>query len=286
MALVFAAYDKQTHQNAAIKILNLEPNASGSQVDLSDINRFKREGEILEKLHHPNIVRILDHGITGDGALYIAMEQIRGESLQEKLNRCELNLRGFTVEESAHFLTQIADALSEAHALGIVHRDIKPSNILINPDGIVKLVDFGLARSIASSQGLTVPGEVLGSGYYMSPEQHAGILVGYSTNFDHRSDIYSLGVLAYALVVGAPPFSELDLTWPRLAALHAQTAIPSCALISKRPIPKWYDRMIEIATAKAPADRFQSARDFGDFLEAHLNAKGFWRGLLQYVSKS
>lgn len=273
LCLVFEALDQKTQKKAAVKILS--PDA---RVDAADVERFKREAEILKRLRHPHIVNILAHGRTESGLLFIAMDLVAGESLQSKLDARETN-PVFAVEDATNYIQQLSRALSKAHSLGIIHRDIKPANIILTTEGNIKLADFGLARSVFASEGLTVRGEVLGSGYFMSPEQHAGILVGIDSDYDHRSDIYSIGLVAYTLVVGAPPFSDRQLEWSELAALQTTVPIPKCSVSSGRAVPQWYERMIEIATAKQPNDRFQSADELLMYLETSVSEKGFWRSL-------
>jgi serine/threonine protein kinase len=165
-----------------------------------------------------------------------------------------------SLDEIVNILYEITLGVQHAHSRGVIHRDIKPDNILLSTTGEVKITDFGLARTLEVDKGFTNTGETVGTPYYMSPEQIRGDAP------DKRSDIYSLGILAYELVSGRRPFN--DECWFTLAAMHLNQPLPK--LESKLNLPRWYEDFVQIATAKKPAERFQSMDDVVDLLEGEL----------------
>lgn len=175
--------------------------------------RFLREARTAAKLDHPNIVRVLDVN-EQDGTPYIVMEFVDGTDLSALLKK-HGPLQGLA---ALKVIAQVADGLAHAHALGIVHRDIKPHNIFVSKDGRVKLGDFGLARAVEQTTELTMPGAAVGTAHYMSPEQSNG------HDVDQRSDIYSLGVTAYNLITGAPPYT--GTTPVSIAVQHVNKDVP------------------------------------------------------------
>ncbi|MBZ0135379.1 MAG: serine/threonine protein kinase [Planctomycetes bacterium] len=181
--------------------------------DGSGRQRFLREARTAAKLDHPNIVRVLDVN-EQDGTPYIVMEFVDGTDLSALLKK-HGPLKG---QSALKVISQVADGLAHAHAQGIVHRDIKPHNIFISKDGRVKLGDFGLARAVEQTTELTMPGAAIGTAHYMSPEQSNG------AELDQRSDIYSLGVTAYNLITGAPPYS--GTTPVSIAVQHVNKDVP------------------------------------------------------------
>ncbi|MGC8875521.1 protein kinase domain-containing protein [Thermus sp.] len=198
MATVYKAKDKKTGRLVALKVP--QERFVG---DPRFVRRFHREAEVLAKLDHPSIVKVYDHGQV-DGVHFIAMEFLEGEGLDKLIEERRLNLR-----QAAAILARVADALRHIHAQGIVHRDIKPGNIMVlkgalREDGVdprgVRLMDFGIAAGKVLTR-LTITGVRIGTPVYMSPEQAKG------QNLDHRSDIYSLGIVLYEALTGQPPFT-------------------------------------------------------------------------------
>jgi serine/threonine protein kinase len=192
--LVFTAFDKRLKRDLAIKVLRMELAQSANFMD-----RFEREAMTAAQLRHPNIVPIYTIG-EKDGLAYIVMPLIKGETLQELLER-----NGpLPMAETIRILTDAASALAAAHAVGLIHRDIKPDNIMLEgPEKRVLLMDFGIAKMLSSSDAnLTGTGVLIGTPLYMSPEQGSG-----DKDQDQRSDIYSFGVVAYHMVTGKPPFA-------------------------------------------------------------------------------
>jgi serine/threonine-protein kinase len=196
MGLVYKVEHQRMGKIAAMKVLHRELAA-----DKEVVKRFRREAEAVSKLTHPNTVQTFDFG-TSDGALYLVMEYVRGEDLGALLRRDG----AMPFLRAAPLFAQICGALSEAHELGIVHRDLKPENILVTrtKDGAdhVKVLDFGLAKLSEREEAADVTGRgsIVGTPYYMSPEQIRGEAL------DHRSDIYSLGAMMYRVITGEPPF--------------------------------------------------------------------------------
>jgi hypothetical protein len=212
--------------------------------------RFQQEARSSSSLNHPNIVTIYEIGST-DGLDFIAQELVHGETLRAQLFRGPLPLM-----QAAAIAGQVAAALATAHAAGLVHRDIKPENIMIRPDGLVKVVDFGLARFVALSSGadqtLSRPRTVIGTIKYMSPEQARGLEV------DGRSDIFSLGTVVYELVTGVSPFAGATDA-DTLAAILTFDPRPPSSLVPG--LPREIDRIVQRSITKEREKRYQHAEE-------------------------
>jgi eukaryotic-like serine/threonine-protein kinase len=240
MADVYLAEDEQLGRRVAIKILN-DRHAADEQF----VERFRREATNAAGLSHPNIVSIYDRG-EAEGTYYIAMEYLDGSTLKEIVTR-----RGpLPIGEAIGFAREILDALRFAHRKGIVHRDIKPHNVMCDDDGRVKVTDFGIARAGASQ--MTEAGSIIGTAQYLSPEQARGGAV------DHRSDLYSVGVVLYELLTGEVPFS--GDTPVEIAMKHLST-VPKPPSALRPDIQPPLDQIVLRALAKDPAERFPSAED-------------------------
>lgn len=192
MGVVFLARDKTSNRTVALKILR-QFDTSAEQLG----RRFIREAEILKSVDHPNIIKVLDIG-EFNNINYYAMAYINGISLDQVLSE-----KRFTMNECVVVLEKIARAIDHAHQSGFIHRDIKPSNIMIDTKGNPYLMDFGLARNIDSDTKLTKFGTIVGTPFYMSPEQ----VRGEQEETDERSDVYSLGVILYEILAGVVPFT-------------------------------------------------------------------------------
>jgi serine/threonine protein kinase/Tfp pilus assembly protein PilF len=256
MGVVYEAEDLELGRHVALKFL---PEELGR--DRAALERFRLEARTASSLNHPNICVIHEIGTAEDGRLFIVMELMQGETLKQRIHRGNIQ-----VSEMLHYATQIAEALSAAHAKGIVHRDIKPANIFVSEGGQIKLLDFGLAKqaqgaapansdantaSIAS-EPLTGPGTTLGTLGYMSPEQALG------KKIDARSDLFSTGVVLYEMATGNQPFIGDTAHAVVDSLLHHQPKTPS-ELNPK--LPAKLDELIFKALEKDPAVRCQSAAE-------------------------
>jgi serine/threonine-protein kinase len=240
MATVYLARDLKHNRQVAIKVLLPQIAAT------LGTRRFLVEIETAARLSHPHILPLYDSGEV-DGFVYYVMPYVEGESLRERLER-EGQL---VIDEALTIAREVADALSYAHAHGVVHRDVKPANILISA-GHAVLADFGIARAIseAGSERLTETGTVLGSPEYMSPEQASGGTV------DGRSDIYALGCVLYEMLSGEPPFVGRT---PQAVLARRVTEAPPSVRAMRDTVPLRIDETVQQALARVPADRFDSA---------------------------
>jgi len=253
MAQVYRGTDTVLNRTVAIKVL-------GPQYaqDEGFVERFRREAQAAARLNHPNVVSVFDTG--SDGPVhYIVMEYVAGRTLAEVL-KAEGHLMP---ERAAEIAAQVATALSFAHAAGIVHRDVKPGNIMITPSGEVKVMDFGIARA-ASSEPLTQTATVLGTASYLSPEQAQGGAV------DARSDIYSLGVVLYESLTGAPPFQADSPVAVAYKHVQEQPVPPSQVVPG---IPPDIEAIVLKAMAKNPANRYATAAEMSEDLERFLSGR-------------
>lgn len=244
MATVWLAIQISFDRQVAIKFM------SESLADSEEFNqRFLQEAKTVAKLDHRGIVTVYDMGRSSAGT-FIAMEYLPGADLKQRIKSNELDRN-----EAVPIVIAIADALNHAHDQNVVHRDIKPANILFRKDGSPVLVDFGIARNLESTTQLTVAGKVMGTPAFMSPEQCRGA----ATNF--RTDIYSLTVLLFYLLESQLPFS--GDTHASLALQHTTSPIPALSAASAH-----LQSVIDKGLAKNPQDRFNSARELAEALEA------------------
>lgn len=256
MADVYLAEQKSLRRKIALKILH-----QSLASDPSYVKRFKNEAQAAAALTHPNIVQIFEVG-TLENFHYISQEYVEGQNLKQYLNR----YKSVTTFMAVTTLRQVAAALHKAKQQGVIHRDIKPENIMITPDGEVKVADFGLARikRADENQELTQIGMTMGTPLYMSPEQAEGAEV------DHRSDIYSLGVTAYNMLAGRPPFEKETAI---ATAIAHKTETPLSLLILRQDIPPELDAIVTKMMAKSPEDRFQECGGIiADLLTISLDA--------------
>ena len=244
---VYKASQEGLNRIVAIKFLKFD-----FIYDDESVRRFRREAVTAGKFSHAGIARVFDHGFLPNGQPYMIMEYLEGENLRDRLARGG----ALDIFEIVDMIAQMCEALEQAHRGGVLHRDIKPANILIiaGPKGEqVKLLDFGLAKILAAdsdkSRALTKTGDVLGTPYYMSPEQAQGQMT-----IDWRSDIYSLGCVMYEMWTGVVPFdgkNEYEVTYK-----HVHGDPPK--LSEKRPAPPWMEAALSRCLAKDPAVRYQS----------------------------
>ncbi|MBK9163488.1 MAG: serine/threonine-protein kinase [Acidobacteria bacterium] len=247
MGEVYSALDHELDRNVAIKLLPFE-----FTVDEDRRNRFRQEARVVSALNHPNIITIFEIGEDEHGS-YLATELVEGKTLREVLKTESL-----TLVRMLKIIEQTANALVAAHQAHIIHRDIKPENIMVRQDSIVKVLDFGLAKSkYALGEGAdankTLPGTVMGSARYMSPEQARGHEV------DERTDIWSLGVVLYEMLIGKAPFDG-ETTADTIAAVVYKEPVP---LVDHLPnIPPELTRIVRKALQKDREERYQSVKDF------------------------
>ena len=249
MGVVYEARDLKLDRPVALKFLppdlTRDPGAKA---------RFVNEARAASALDHPNICTIHEIDETDDGRLFIAMARYAGETLKERIARGPLPL-----EEALEIAQQAAQGLAKAHEQGIVHRDIKPANIFLTSDGLVKIVDFGLAK-LADQTRMTRTGTTVGTLSYMSPEQARG------EDVDARSDVFSSGVVFYELLTGKLPFRGDRDGAVIYAILHAD---PEPLASLRSDLPQDVQQVIDKALAKECAERYQSAADMLQDLE-HL----------------
>jgi eukaryotic-like serine/threonine-protein kinase len=253
MGEVYRARDNSLGREVAVKLL---PDELAS--DSERLRRFEQEARIAAALNHPNILTIYRFGEKDGRTPYLITELLQGQTLRERL------LAGpIPVRKTVDYALQTTRGLAAAHDRGIVHRDLKPENIFITRDGVVKILDFGLAKLLSSDLGekdttLTMPGIVLGTAGYMSPEQVRGQAA------DHRSDIFSLGAILYEMLSGSRAFQGATAADTMSAILKEE---PPELSTSARNLPPALGRIVHRCMEKDPAERFQSARDLAFNLE-------------------
>lgn len=249
MGEVYLAHDTSLHRKVALKLLPQQFTRNSDR-----LRRFEQEARAASALNHPNIITIYDI-VNSDAGQFITTEFIEGETLRDRMHKRRLELA-----EILEIGTQVAGALAAAHSAGIVHRDIKPANIMLRADGYIKVLDFGLAKLMGQKRDVdaTDPGRVMGTVAYMSPEQALG------RELDHRTDIFSLGVVLYEMATGVRPFEGKTA-----AAIYD-------AILNKTPrplrdfqpiLPPELDQIIQRALTKNREERYQSASDLRADLE-------------------
>ncbi len=266
MGEVYFAEHQLMKRPVAIKVIR--PEKAG---DPRTLARFEREVRSTAKLSHWNTIDIYDYGRAEDGTFYYVMEYLPGMSLASLVDR----FGPLPAERVIYLLRQTCDALSEAHAAGLVHRDIKPANIFSAQRGgnfdVAKLLDFGMVRPMSNIEHteLTQAGSITGSPYFMSPEQATG-----ESEPDARSDIYSMGVVAYALLTGQPPFVGTQAI--QIMVAHAQKTPPPPSEVNGE-VPDDLDAIVMCCLAKSPDDRFQTAAELAAALD-RCESAGRWDG--------
>lgn len=241
MANVYLAIDTILNRKVAVKILR-----GDLATDEKFVRKFQREASAASNLDHPNIVGIYDVG-EDDGNYYIVMEYVEGRTLKSLIKR-----RGaLTLPEVIDIMTQLTSGIAHAHEKGIIHRDIKPQNVLILDDGLVKIADFGIAQALNSNE-LTQTNSVMGSVHYLPPEQANG------TGSTYKSDIYSLGILMFELLIGKVPFKGENAV--EIAIKQMKDPIPSVCDLNEN-IPQSVENIVLKATAKNPKNRYDTVEE-------------------------
>lgn len=255
MGVVYRAFRLSIGDEVAVKILRLQQESDTA------IERFRREAQITARLKHPNAVTIYDYGVTPDHLIYFVMELVEGQTLKQLIRQGAVS-----PAMTAVIAAQICAALDEAHGLSIVHRDIKPDNVIVQSASAglkVKVLDFGIAKiPVASGDTLTQVGETIGTPQYMSPEQCLG------EELDHRTDIYSLGVVVYEMLCGTPPFDAQV----SMALVVQQVTQPPPALRVRDPrLSPAVEAVVMSALEKTRERRPQTAGAFASALIAAVN---------------
>lgn len=246
MGVVYKARDPQIDRLVAVKTVSLLGQEPDEEREFR--LRFTHEAQAAGRLHHPGIVSIFDVGESPESHdPYIVLEYVAGESL----NRILAREKKLPLERALELTAEVADALECAHAQGVIHRDIKPANILLTEDGHAKIADFGIAK--LNLAHFTLPGKVLGTPAYMSPEQLSG------EGVDGRSDLFSLGVILYAMVTGHSPFQGDSATTVCFKVANRE---PVAASALDLDLPRELDEVISRAMAKNPDERYQRGSEF------------------------
>jgi eukaryotic-like serine/threonine-protein kinase len=258
MGLVYLAVHEKLKKQVALKVLGTVARSQGEA-----IARFEREAVAAANLKHPNIAEATDFGQLPDGGLYLVMEYVEGTTLRHLLKEHGK----LPAERALGILKQVAAALATAHARDVVHRDLKPENVIVTgANDAVKVIDFGIAKVRSAtfgalSTGLTTSGSVFGTAEYMSPEQVMGQSV------DARADQYALGVLAFELLTGKPPFQTEEVS--RLMMMHVGAPVPSTR--ERTPaLPADIDAVTSKMLAKLPDERFTSVTEAMEALTVSL----------------
>jgi len=253
MSTVYLARDDTLDRAVAVKVMHREMSEQADQLE-----RFRQEARAVAKLSHPNVVAVIDAGEDG-GHPYIVFEYVEGETLKQRIAR----IGALDPQEALAYAIEIARGLTVAHARNMVHRDIKPQNVLIDAEGRAKLTDFGISRQL-EQDGMTATGRVLGTTDYVAPEQAMGHPV------DPRSDIYSLGVVLYEMLIGQVPFHADSQVG--VAMKHVNEELPDVQ--ARRPeVSAAAALVVERATAKEPAERYQDVGEMIDDLSTALEVE-------------
>ncbi len=274
MGAVYRARHILLGDRVAIKVLPPEMRSNTEW-----LRRFQREGQAARRFRHPNAVTVYDLRTSGDGTIYLVMEYVEGNTLD-----AELRKRGkFSAAEAVAVLSPIMSVLNSAHAMGVVHRDLKPENIMIGKpstggEPVVKLLDLGIAklREVAGAEktgntNLTIAGQMLGTPYYMSPEQWGELPDDNNSEIDGRADIYSLGCVLYEIIAAERPFNGVTLA--ELRRQHVSVTPPP--LHQAAPgVPESFSRVISRAIAKDRSQRQETAGELERELVAALSAEG------------
>ncbi len=250
MGSVYKARHEALDKFVCVKLLS--PDLARDQ---RNIEFFLREARSAAKLEHPNIVHVYNFG-QENGAYFIVMSYVEGKSLQELVNE-----KGpLPVKQATEIMSGVLEALAHAHAKSVIHRDIKPANILVGADNVPRIVDFGLARSITEEKQLTMAGEMVGTAYFMSPEQ------GLAGQVDARADLYAAGATYFYILTGKYPFDGKSSI--EVIHKHISEPLPNIVLVNP-DVPLWAARVIERLMRKKPEERYQTAGEVIAELSKH-----------------
>jgi len=252
MGVVYKAVDTQLDEPVAIKTLPGDVMTRSPE----DLERFKREIRLARKITHRNVLRTYDYG-EADGVYFISMELVRGYTLAELV--AEAEAKQMAPRVAIGIMRQVSRGLDVAHEQGIIHRDIKPQNVLIDHKGEVKLMDFGIARMAETHEGMTQAGLIVGTPHYMSPEQVQG------KSLDPRSDVYSMGVMLYELLVGRRPFESSSLTGVLTAHIMEK---PKAPIEVRAEVGREINAVVMRCLEKDPKARYANAGELLHDLDA------------------
>jgi WD40 repeat protein/serine/threonine protein kinase len=255
MGVVYLARQIGLDRLVALKMI-----LAGAHASPDDVARFRREAEAVAQLQHPHIVQVYDVG-EQEGLPYFSLEYIEGGSLVQKLSGTPL-----PSHQAAELVAVLADAIHAAHLRNIIHRDLKPANVLLTADGTPKITDFGLAKRLDAPAGLTQSGAIVGTPSYMAPEQAEGR----SKQVGPATDVYALGAILYEALTGRPPF-RAETPFDTLLQVVHEEPVPPRRLLPK--IPRDLEIICLKALAKAPDQRYASARDLADDLRRFLKGE-------------
>ncbi|HCC47328.1 MAG TPA: hypothetical protein DEQ38_04315 [Elusimicrobia bacterium] len=255
MGSVYKAHQEALDKFVCVKLLS--PDLAREQ---RNIDFFLREARSAAKLDHPNIVHVYNFG-QENGAYFIIMSYVEGKSLQDLLAEKGL----LPVKEATEIMTGVLQGLAHAHSKSVMHRDIKPANILVGTDGTPRIVDFGLARSISEEKQLTMAGEMVGTAYFMSPEQ------GLAGKVDSRADLYAAGATYFYILTGKYPFDGKSSI--EVIHKHIGDPVPNIILINP-DVPLWASRVIERLMRKKPEERYQTAGEVIEEFAKHAGEEG------------
>jgi serine/threonine protein kinase/CheY-like chemotaxis protein len=242
---VYLAQRLKTAEEVVLKVLRQAPDTGTKGADTFD--RFLREYQIAAGIRHSNVVRIFDFGADDDHA-YIAMEYFSKGDLRDRIKE------GIKPLDALKLLRQMAEALKVLHDAGVLHRDLKPGNVMLRDDGSVVLIDFGMSKQLELDASITASGQIFGTPYYMSPEQ------GHGRETDERSDIYSLGVILYEMLMRRKPY--VAGTPMQIIYKHANAPLPHLPIALKR-----FEQLLLNCMAKEPARRYPSAEAVVDAIK-------------------
>lgn len=258
MATVYRAHQTSFNRDVALKVIDLEDEGiAGENFRV----RFEQEARVIASLEHIHILPVFSYGIDNHFA-FLAMRLLRGGTLSEVLDSGPLSL-----ERTVELFTQIARGLSYAHQRGIIHRDLKPGNILLDDEGNACLTDFGLAKLMGDDADLTKSGHIVGTPVYMAPEQLRG------ERLDHRSDLYSLGVILYQMLTGRPPFDSPDSDLVAIIYKHLEMKPDPIAELNPE-VPPAVEAVVMKALSKNADDRYQNALAFSNALREAAGVRG------------
>ncbi|KAF0125507.1 MAG: serine/threonine protein kinase [Elusimicrobia bacterium] len=251
MGTVYKAYYEALGKDICIKFLS-----PALARDARNIEFFMREARSAARLDHPNIVHIYNFGQENE-VYFIIMSYVEGQSLSDLI----LEKGPLPVDKASEIIIEVLEGLGHAHSKTIIHRDIKPSNILITSDGRPRIVDFGLARSISEEKQLTMAGEMVGTAYFMSPEQ------GLAGTVDHRADLYAAGATLFYILTGRHPFEGKS----SIEVIHKHIGDPPPNIVLIKPdVPLWVSAVIDRSMRKKPADRYQTAEEMAGVIRKYL----------------